>query len=308
MRLRRRSGRRLGPAAPQRQTGYEGAPATGKQRASPDKIGNRRGPRNWFRDAELERRTETHRPVWVAEIAIERPRVVDAQGRPKQVDADRPSPAAQQDATIPRRVARAAAGLELRAVLPGDTGIVEDRPFERWEADRKESERERSREGEPQLDIADGDTGADQLVQGRAPGGRGPRDPDDRSDVRDLPAALVVDQRHRSVTPNQVGVAEKDGELRRIAADAAVRQRADRERERPGEEVLPQIHEAAGEAPAAQRRRDLGTVARARERSHETEQRVVVGEGEGRRDVPDRRPGDGLEVVHAQEAPGLVVI
>src|SRR5439155_1592481 len=77
--LGRRIYGRSGPAAPERQAGEDVAAPTGTQMASPDKIDNRRGQRKCFSDTELERWTQTHRPVRLVAEPVQRLGVVEPQ-------------------------------------------------------------------------------------------------------------------------------------------------------------------------------------------------------------------------------------
>src|SRR6266571_2435828 len=131
-----------------------------------DKIGNRRGPDKCLDDAKLERRTEAHRPVGALARPVERLGVIEPQDHESQhVHADRAAEAAHRRPHVGGTLTGAAVPLHDAVVVPGDAGVVEERALDRREADREEAEHQAAGEWEAQLDVADGDAGADELVE-----------------------------------------------------------------------------------------------------------------------------------------------
>src|SRR4029077_16391311 len=96
-----------------------------------EQIGNRRGQFKWFSDAELERRTQTHRPIRVLARAIQRLGVIEPQNHPTEhVGTDRSAEALQRRPYESFVVAGRAVPLEGVPGLPRDAGVIEQRAFD----------------------------------------------------------------------------------------------------------------------------------------------------------------------------------
>src|SRR5258705_4139323 len=141
-----------------------------RKMASPDKIDNRRGHCKCLSDAELERRTEADGPIGLVALPIERLGVIEPQDhQPEHVHPNRAAPALERRPHQHEIIGGGPAALDDRALVPRYAGIVEQRRFDGREADREEPEYETARDRERQLDPANGDLRADELIALGAP-------------------------------------------------------------------------------------------------------------------------------------------
>src|SRR3989442_15715679 len=263
--------------------------------ASPDKIGNRRGQDKWFSDAELERWAEAHRPVGVGVRPAQGLGVVEPEhDEAEEVHPDRAAPAAEWRAHgLGVLVARSAPD-ELGVRVPGESCVVEDGALDWGKPDRQESEHQAAGQREAHLGVRHREPRPDELVELGATAGR-------------RREALVVDERAGGVAAHQVGVPEELWEQVAVPSEAAKEHAAQGEREGSGEEVATPVDQAGGELPRAEARRDLQPPARARERSHEPEQRGVVDPRELRPVVADGRAAPRHRVLDAQHRAGAAI-
>src|SRR2546422_7842346 len=95
--------------------------------------------------------------------------------------------------------------------------------------------------------------------------------------------------RARRVASDQLGAPEELGEKISVPPKPAEEHTAQGQRERPGKKVAPPVDQSRGELPGAEAGGGLEPPAGPRERSHPSEQGVVVGNRELRPVVADRR-------------------
>src|SRR2546428_11033424 len=181
---------------------------------------------------------------------------------------------AERDAGTANQFARPAEDLGLGAVRPRNAGVIEDARLDRQGAVVTAPDAEQAEGREAQLDIADQDLAADELIEDGA--GRAVA-------VAALAGAEAADviTAHQTRVPDEKRV---HASVFRIPAVAADVQQTRRDRKRPRRhDVLPVIHQRGDELQAAESRVRFDPPAVTEDGARGAIERVVVHERQTRR-------------------------